>query len=482
MKESQADIYYKAMLARDYRFDGKFFVGVKTTGIYCRPICPAKPKRQNVEFFASSSGAEKAGYRPCMRCRPEAAPLSAAWSGKSAVVKRGLRMIAAGELEGMNEDQFASRFGMSARHLRRLFEEEVGRTPKQIAIEARLGFARKLISETQLPVSQIAGTAGFSSLRRFNDAFKKRFHQAPTAARKKLQLKAEGGHSLRLAFRPPYDWETIVGFYRNHCIPGLDEVRDGRYERHFLLDGAPGFLSLSPPVKNELELRINCADPRVLFEVVRRVRRMFDLDSDPLLIANSFASVNELSKFHRKFPGLRLPRGWDPFESAISGILGQFVSVTFASQLVGQLVAEYGEIIVHPITGREVRVFPRPEVLAKANLEKIKTTGARKRTVQEFSRQVANGEIDLSDAQDPGVFREKLLALNGIGPWSSEYIALRAIGDTDAFPATDLILKRALEKHPRMNLDLVKPWRSYAAIYLWKEYAQALSKKKEKRK
>lgn len=482
MKPLQSDIFYEAMLARDYRFDGKFFVGVKTTGIYCRPICPARPKRENVEFYTSALAAEKAGYRPCKRCRPEAAPVSAAWSGKSAVVQRALRMIAAGDLERANEDVFADRFGMTARHLRRLFEQEVGRTPKQIAAEARLGFARKLIAETSIPIAQIALTAGFSSLRRFNDAFKKRFQQAPSSVRKKIPAGFASGHRLLLPFRPPYDWDSILAFYRSHSIPGLDTVADGAYQRHFEIDEVVGFLSLRPVEgKSSLELRVTCDDPRILFEVVRRVRRMFDLDSDPLLIANSFARVSELSRFHKKFPGLRLPRGWDPFESAVSGILGQFVSVTFASQLAGQVLALYGREVVHPVSKQKVRVFPSAERLAKVDLAELKTTGARKRTIREFARRVSVGEMDLSDTQDPIVFRDKILSLEGIGPWTAEYISLRAIGDTDAFPGTDLILKRALEKHPRMNLDLVKPWRSYAAIYLWKEYAQALSKKKEKR-
>ncbi len=468
----QADVFYQAMLARDYRFDGKFFVGVRTTGIYCCPICPAKPKRENVEFFNSATAAEKGGYRPCLRCRPETAPLSPSGHCTSAVVQRALRRIAANQLLELQEEPFAEQFGVTARHLRRLFVEELGHTPKQISDNNRLNFACKLIVETRMPMTEVATTAGFASLRRFNDAFKRRFARAPLQLRKSKVSVSGDGVELNLAFRPPYDWETILSFFWSHRIPGIETIANNSYQRQFKLDGESGWLRVGPSERpHQLRLRVILSNLKPLFVVVSRVRQMFDLDSDPLLIANSFAQVGVLATLTRQFPGLRLPRGWDPFETATCAILGQLVSTDRARDLIGQLVEHYGEGVG----------FPSAESLANCDLARVKTTQARKATLREFSRQIMTGEISLSDAQDPQRFRESLLAIKGIGPWSAEYISLRAIGDTDAFPATDLILRRALDLHPGLDLDAVKPWRSYAAIYLWKGFAQALSRRKDKK-
>lgn len=467
-------MYYKAMLARDHRFDGKFFIGVKTTGIYCRPICPAKPKKENVEFFADASLAQKAGYRPCLRCRPESAPQSGAWLGTSAVVQRALRLIASRQFIEMNEDRFAEQFGMSARHLRRLFEEEIGLTPKQIASNNRLGFARKLIVETKLSMTAIAGEAGFNSLRRFNDAFLKQFKRSPTQLRKEQASKdSSEGLELSLSFRPPYDWSSILGFYKSHAIPGIEVVKDNSYSRIFEIHGQVGWFEVTPS-KNEaqLSLRVVMENPQHLFEVMTRVRKMFDLDSDPLLIEESFKQSKLLSRLYKKTPGLRLPRAWDAFETSICSILGQLVSVKQANRLSEQLVQAYGEEVVHPVSGEKVKLFPCAKVLASASLNEVKTTLIRKQTIREFCQK----KINLSQAQDPESFRHQLLQVKGIGAWTAEYISLRALGDTDAFPKTDLILKRALQLHPRLDLELIKPWRSYAAMYLWKEYALKLSK------
>jgi AraC family transcriptional regulator of adaptative response / DNA-3-methyladenine glycosylase II len=474
--------FYDAMLARDYRFDGKFFVAVKTTGVYCRPICPARPKRQNVEFFPDAAAAESAGYRPCLRCRPECAPMSPAWWGKKAVVQRALKLIARNEFHQTNEDQFAERLGLSARHLRRLFEEEIGQTPKQIADNNRLNFARKLIGETEMPIMTVARTAGFASLRRFNDAFQKRFRRAPSQLRRlRSKTDSRDGIELKLSFRPPYDWQTLIRFYQSHPIPGVECVTGDSFERVFRIGDTIGFLQVQAMIgEPQLKLRIHTGDPKILFEVVSRVRRMFDLDSDPILIVNSFAQSSLLSKLVDRFPGLRLPGGWDPFETAICSILGQLVSAEQRCHLVDQLVRGYGEEIAHPISGEKTHLFPGAATLAECELVTVKTTMARKEAIREFSRRVLGGAILLSEAQDPLLFRKALLETNGIGPWSAEYISLRSIGDTDAFPRTDLILKRVLELHPGLDLAAIKPWRSYAAIYLWKGFAQILSKRKRK--
>jgi AraC family transcriptional regulator of adaptative response / DNA-3-methyladenine glycosylase II len=474
--------FYQALVTRDYRFDGKFFVAAKTTGVYCRPICPARPKRENVEFFTDAASAELAGYRPCLRCRPESAPLSPAWWGKKAVVQRALKLIARNEFHHAKEESFAQRLGVSARHLRRLFAEEIGQTPKQIADNNRLNFARKLIVETEMPIMTVARTAGFLSLRRFNDAFQRRFRRAPSQLRKaRVKSRSQDGIELRLSFRPPYDWKTIIRYYQSHPIPEIERVAADHFERVFRIGDTIGFFQVHALIDEaQLQLRVFTEDPKILFEVVSRVRRMFDLDSDPILVAKSFAQNSLLSKFYDRFPGLRIPGGWDPFETAVCSILGQLVSAEQRCHLVGQLVRGYGEEITHPISGAKTYLFPKPAILAKSDLEKVKTTRARRETIREFSRRMLNGAISLSEAQDPLSFRKALLETKGIGSWSAEYISLRSIGDTDAFPRTDLILKRVLGLHPDLDLDAVKPWRSYAAIYLWKGFAEILSKRKRR--
>jgi AraC family transcriptional regulator of adaptative response / DNA-3-methyladenine glycosylase II len=471
--------FYQAMLARDHRFDGKFFVAVRTTGIYCRPICPARPKRENLEFFPDAVSAELAGYRPCLRCRPECAPLTPAWLGKQALVQRALKLIAKNELHHTSEEKFAQRLGVSARHLRRLFTAEMGQTPKQISDKNRLNFARKLIVETCLPMITVARTAGFGSLRRFNDAFRRRFERAPSRLRKTgAKRNVAVGVELKLSFRPPYDWHSLIEFYRTHTIPGVERVVGNHFERVFRIEDALGFFQIEPIAgKPQLKLKVVTEDFRILFEVASRVRRMFDLDSDPLLIAGSFARIPLLAKLCRRFPGLRVPGGWDPFETAICSILGQLVSAEQRCNLIAQLVRGYGEPIVHPVLGERAYLFPGPDVLAHCGLEKVGTTAARKKAIRAFSGRVLSGLISLSEAQEPMAFRKTLLETKGLGPWSAEYISLRAIGDTDAFPRTDLILKRVLKLHPAIDLEAVKPWRSYAAIYLWKAFAQKLSNK-----
>jgi AraC family transcriptional regulator of adaptative response / DNA-3-methyladenine glycosylase II len=477
--------FYQALLARDYRFDGKFFVAVKTTGVYCRPICPARPKRENVVFFPDAASAEAAGYRPCLRCRPECAPLSPAWRGKRAVVQRALKLITNDGLDHRaNDEEFAQRLGMSARHLRRLFQEEIGRTPKQISDANRLNFARRLIVETTMPIMTVARTAGFASLRRFNDAFKKRFARAPSQLRRaRSKIKTTDGIELKLSFRPPYDWRSLIRFYQSHPIPGVERVAENTFERIFRIDGTVGFLRVQPVAdRQQLKLSLVTEDPRILFEVVNRIRKMFDLDSDPMLIANSFAQVPLLAELADRFPGLRVPGGWDPFETAVCSILGQVVSAEQRASLVSELVRGYGEEIVHPTWGEKVYLFPAPSVLATADLSKVRTSAARKEAIRDFSRRVLSGAISLSEAQDPTLFRKALLETKGLGPWSAEYISLRAIGDTDAFPRTDLILKRVLALHPDLDLEVIKPWRSYGAVYLWKGFAQTLSKEKSKKR
>jgi AraC family transcriptional regulator, regulatory protein of adaptative response / DNA-3-methyladenine glycosylase II len=472
------DAYYRAMLARDYRFDGKFFVGVKTTGIYCRPICPARPKRDNVEFFSSGFAAEKAGYRPCMRCRPEAAPGSAAWMGTSAIVQRALKRIHDKETLDLDEDRFAEPFGVSARHLRRLFMHEIGKTPKQIAFENRLNLARKLIAETALPIGEVAVAAGFDSVRRFNDAFRDRFRKPPSETRR-MRLPANAPMTISLPYRPPFDFAGLLAFYARHGVAGLETFANGKMTRLVSMGGKTGWISVSDrAAENKLVVEYGFPDTAALGTVLGRVRRMFDLDSDPLLVANAMGADKAFARLHGKRPGVRIPTGWDPFETAIATILGQLVSVEMGAKLTGDLVRLTGEPAGVSEEGRPLMTFPSPAKLARADLSGLGTTGRRKQTLAAFAGEVASGRLSLEPAQSVEEFRAKALAIPGIGPWSADYMALRVLGHADAFPATDLILGRALQVHSKETLAALSPWRGYAAVLLWGEYSQTLRKGK----
>lgn len=284
---------------------------------------------------------------------------------------------------------------------------------------------------------------------------------------------------LCLPFQPPYDWPTIIQFYRSHSIPGIERVTRTSFARVFRLNDTIGFVAVrAHAARPELKVRIESIDPATRTEVVRRVRKMFDLDCNPELVARSMGQIPLLSTLSRRFPGLRLARGWDPFETAVCSILGQLVSAAYRTQLIGQLVSHYGEAIADPPSAETAYLFPRADVLANSDLSAVTTTRARREAIREFSRRVLSGAISFSDGQDPAVLRRAILDIKGLGPWSAEYISLRAAGDADAFPNTDLILKRALDLHPDLDLEQIKPWRGYAAAYLWKEFGQTLSRNK----
>jgi AraC family transcriptional regulator of adaptative response / DNA-3-methyladenine glycosylase II len=397
--------------------------------------------------------------------------------GRSAIVQRALRLISARGISDLDEDQFAEQLGVSARHLRRLFMLELGQTPKRISDLNRLGFARRLVVETRIPITDIVSAAGFGSIRRLNEAFKMRFHRSPSELRKSQGWAGDGEVvTLRLAYRPPYDWQSILDFFRAHELFGIESVIESGegdfYQRVFRSGSRVGAFRVSRDVaRHELKLSVSLSDPGALYQIAQRVRQMFDLDSDPLLIGDAFSSCQTMSAFSEKYPGLRLPCGWDPFETSIGIILGQLVSLDRARALVRQLIEGYGRTVRNPLTGGESYLFPEPEVLATASLEKVRTTGRRKETIREFAHLVAEKKLRLDGMQDLGVFRGELLAVKGIGPWTVEMICMRALGDTDAFPKKDLILQRALERHKGLDAARFKPWQSYAALCLWKEYA-----------
>ncbi len=477
------DIYFEALRTRDPRFDGKFFVGVKTTGIYCRPICPAKPKRENVEFFSSAIAAERKGYRACLRCRPESAPQSAVWIGSSSIVRRAVKILNSQETLKFNEDEFASRFGVSARHLRRLFVEEIGKTPKQLAFENRLNLSRTLLVDTRLSISEVAMAAGFRSIRRFNDSFRDRFKRSPSQIRRTPLSNPPGGLRISLAYRPPYDFAGLLRNYENHRMGELEWVTSGTWNRIVSFQGKIGQISVSDdPKRSRLLVEINYPDTSVIQTVVMRIRAQFDLDSDPVVVANALERDPKSRRLLRKFPGIRLPSGWDPFEIGIATILGQLVSLERARGLVSDLISLVGQEVPGPGGIGRVRLFPAPEAIFRGNLAKLKTTRRRRETLVEFSRAVFEKRISLEPTQEVERFIHSVSAIRGIGPWTANSMALKVLRHTDAFPGSDLILARALELHTPEAVDRMSPWRGYAASLFWRAYFGKLKKKKAENK
>lgn len=295
------------------------------------------------------------------------------------------------------------------------------------------------------------------------------------------KIGGRAGIDIYLPFKSPYDWRSIIRFYRSHAITGVESVTDDGLERVFRIGNTIGFVRVGVAAGKQLKVRIVPDHPGIVTEVVRRLRKMFDLDCDPRLIAKHLSIVPLFATLCKSFPGLRLPRCWDPFETAVCSILGQLVSASQRANLIGQLVDNYGEEIVDPVAGEKTRLFPVIEVLASSDLSAVGTTIARRQAIRELARHVLSGAITFAGGQDLAAFRKALLEIKGLGPWSAEYISLRAIGDTDAFPKTDLILKRVLDLHPDLDLAQLTPWRSYAAMYLWKNFADKLSKNQRAR-
>ena len=471
----QNDVCERARRSRDVRFDGRFFIGVRTTGIYCRPICPANPPRsENVSFFPSAAAASEAGFRPCLRCRPECAPGTPAWAGTSTTVKRGLRLIAEGALDDGDVEALAARLGVTSRHLRRLFAKHVGASPLAVAHTQRLHFAKRLIDETVLPMQAISIAAGFGSVRRFNDTFRNTYGKPPRELRRGRAAQAPGAPlSVRLPYREPYDWQHILGFYANRATPGVERVIDGCYQRTVSVAGEVGSIEVCE-VGGALSLTVCGAGTEALFAIVNRVRDMFDVDAPVDDIGARLALDESLSRRLRRIPGVRVPGAWDGWELAVRAILGQQISVKAATTLAGRVAGRYGQCI--ELEGwPEARLFPRPEQLAHARLEKLGIVGARARTIRELARALDNGEITFDVAQEAQAFRDRLCSIRGIGDWTAQYVAMRVLKDPDAFPASDLGLLRAFDANgrkmrPAELLDRAnrwRPWRAYAALLIW---------------
>ncbi|MBV9509019.1 MAG: helix-turn-helix domain-containing protein, partial [Caulobacteraceae bacterium] len=443
------DALYRALQTRDARFDGQLFIGVKTTGIYCRPICPARtPKRENVRFFPSAAAAQEAGFRPCLRCRPETSPDLGAWRGASNTVQRALTLIEAGALDEADVETLAERLGMGARQLRRLFRQHLGASPIAVAQTRRVLLAKQLIHETRLPMVEVALASGFGSVRRFNETFHQLFDRPPAALRRAgaVEQPAAGAVTLTLAYRPPYDWPAMLDFLRRRAIPGVEAVEYGVYARVIGLGGVAGTLCVRPVAGDKLEATVRFPRLAALPAIIARVRRVFDLSADPQMIADHLSRDPLLQPLLAARPGLRSPGAWDGFELGVRAILGQQISLSAAAMLAGRLAGAYGEPLPEPAPGFPTlaRAFPTPQALAAADLSGLPMPRARSASLAALAAAAAND----ADLFAPGAGLEQAIAklrrLPGVGEWTAQYIAMRQLREPDAFPAQDLGLLRAM--------------------------------------
>lgn len=454
--------FYRAHLARDPRFDGKFFVGVKTTMIYCRPICPArKAQLKNLEFFIHAAQAEEAGFRPCLRCRPETAP---AWIGTSATVRRAMRMMDCFALEAHSIKDLAVKLGVGERWFRELFQQQVGASPQSILMAKKLDTARNLLDQSGLSITDIAFSSGFQSIRRFNDAFKKRFQMSPTAFRRAPVVK--GKHRIELSFRPPYAWRNLIHFFSKRAISGVELVDNDCYQRLFTQGRVRGWFKAKLCDNNKIEFEFKLNENTNLLEFIAKLKNIFDLDADPIAIENCLKEDHQLKPFLQKFKGLRIPGGWDGFELAVRAIIGQRISVQAARVILGKIVECCGEKQTLDETLKLTRFFPTPENIIAADLSRIGLPVSRIETLQTLARKVMDKTLMLDGTADYEETCRTLLAIKGIGPWTVEYIAMRALRNPNGFPETDLEIQKKitqLQLHPQKWVL----WRAYAAILLW---------------
>ena len=452
------EICERARLSRDPRFDGRFVTAVLTTGIYCRPVCPARPPaRENVRYFATAAAAQQAGYRPCLRCRPETARRLPEWTLSSQTVVKGLRMIDAGYLDDRGVDDMAVRLGCSGRHLNRVFRTELGATPAGLGRAHRVHLAKRLIDAGGMRMAEVAMHAGYGSVRRFNDEIKAVFGCTPSQLRRRGKARDGAPMQLRLAVRRPYNSHWVFSYLARRALVGLEEVQGFSYKRR-LAHGDHRCVEVL--WENEgLTVNIPLALQGGMGDLLRRVRRTFDLDADSSVIDAHLAGDPRLGAAVRAAPGLRVPGAWDGFETAVRAVLGQQVSVARATRLAGMLVERYGG-----------GMFPAPGVLADANPAEIGMPGRRGEAIRRLAAAVDSGSLQLDECADSESLQESLRALPGIGPWTASYIALRVAGDPDAFPDSDWGVLKALgtgAAGARRLAAAWAPWRGYALMYLW---------------
>ena len=474
--EPSTDTWYRALCAHDERFDGVFFVGVETTGIYCRPVCRARtPGRDRCVFFHRAAEAERDGFRACFRCRPELAPGNGPVDSVPRLVEAALARIEAGALNDASLDALAGELGVSARHLRRAMAAELGVSPVELAQSRRLALAKQLLHETALPLTEIAFASGFSSVRRFNALFRARFGGPPSTLRRAhADLAPSDLLSLRLDHRPPLDWASLVAFLGARAIPGVESVENGVYRRAVRLGDRTGWIAVHhDPARPALRAEISLSLAGALMPLVGRLRALFDLDAHPAAIDAHLGRDPRLAGLVARHPGLRVPGAFDGFETAVRAVLGQQVSVRAATTVSGRLAQAFGEPLATPFAGL-TRLFPRAEILAdasEASIASLGLPGARARTVKALARAVAGGSLRLDRRGDASLAVTQLEALPGVGAWTAHYVAMRALGWPDAFPASDLALRQALGGiAARDALALAepwRPWRAYAALHLW---------------
>jgi len=477
------DACYRAFQMRDARFDGRIFCGVKSTGIYCRPICPARtPKRENMTFHRSAAAAQEAGFRPCLRCRPETSPDLGSWRGTSNTVSRALALIEAGALDSGDVDGLAERLGVGERQLRRLFQQHVGASPVAVAQTRRVLLAKQLIHETRMPMAEVALAAGFGSVRRFNETFQQLFDRPPAKLRRlggaEIAAGEGGAVSIQLPYRPPYDWDAMIAFLTARAIPGVESVQGGRYARTLVVGEARGVVMIERGEGATLRATLRFPNVQAWPAVLARVRRVFDLAADPAAIAAHLSEDPDLAPMVAARPGLRAPGAWDGFELAVRAVLGQQITVHAARMLAGKIAAAHGAPLEDEAANALglTRFFPTPAQLALVDVETLAMPRARGRALVGLAA---------TAAADPDLFGPRksldeavaaLRALPGIGEWTAQYIAMRALREPDAFPSADIGLMRALEtpdgRRPTAaellaRAERWRPWRAYAASHLW---------------
>ena len=457
--------FYKAHLARDIRFDGKFFVAVKTTKIYCRPICPArKAQLKNIEFFIHAALAESAGYRPCLRCHPEAAPGSTVWMGTSALVQRAIRLMDSTIVDENAISIIAQTLAISERWLRELFQTQVGISPQAILISKRLDLAKNLLDHSSLSITDIAFSAGFQSIRRFNDAFKNRFQENPRAFRK--MTKKENLQQLQLSYRPPFAWEKLITFFKERALAEMELVEGLSYQRLVTYGEAQGWFKATLVENNKIHIHFKFNKAVNILDFVARIKKIFDLDADPMAIEKDLKEDDKLLPFLAQFEGIRIPGCWDGFELAVRAIVGQKISVKAARTVLSRMVELYGEQHNLDDTLPLTRFFPTPKTILSADLSKIGLTAAKIDSIKALAEAMLSQQLILDGTADEQQTRQQLLSIKGIGPWTVEYIAMRALKNPDAFPEMDLEIQKKIK---RFNLYPKKwlPWRAYAAILLF---------------
>jgi AraC family transcriptional regulator of adaptative response / DNA-3-methyladenine glycosylase II len=487
MKEAELDwqICSRARLSRDPRFDGKFFIGVHGSGVYCRPICPAPTaKEKNCRYFATAAAASEAGYRPCLRCRPECAPGTPAWLGTSATVARALRLI---EERGLHDDGIeglADRLGVGTRHLRRLFLKHLGASPSAVAQTRRAHFAKKLIDETGLSMTQLAIAAGFGSVRRFNAAIARTFHRTPT----QIRATARGSKSLPqneyvflLRFRPPFDWQGTLAMLRQTAIPGIEAIGDNDYRRTVSLNGNRGHIHVALDEKQPaLRARICFGDPRGLFQIVERIRRIFDLNADWAAIVQTLGSDPLLAPRLHAAPGLRVPGCWDGFELTVRTLVTANANGKGAADL-ARLVQAYGKPL--PAGHGLTHIFPEAQTLAAADLSVCGIVESRARAIRALAGAVAGGRISFDNIVDSAPLLAQLRGIASLSESTAETIAMRALREPDAFPADRRMLPREFESVAALkrHAECWRPWRAYAAICLTADFDGRAAVPKRKR-